>query len=56
MKTISVEEEYAKNKDLKPEDVKNLMNWAQKQPHLPKISGMNIMTKLLIFISVIPAF
>ncbi|GLV38431.1 uncharacterized protein CBL_13018 [Carabus blaptoides fortunei] len=42
MKTITVEEEYAKNKYLKREDVKNLMNWAEKQSYLPKISELEI--------------
>lgn len=39
LQLASVDEQYKKFKDLKPEDVKSLMAWAEKQPHLPKISG-----------------
>lgn len=39
MKTANVEQEYKKNDQLKPEDVKSLKEWIEKQPHLPKITG-----------------
>lgn len=39
LQLASVEEQYKRFKELKPEDVKCLMEWAEKQPHLPKISG-----------------
>lgn len=40
MKIAPVDEEYKKNKNLKPEDVKSLINWLEMQPHLPKISEL----------------
>lgn len=39
MKIVDVEKVYNEEKDLKKEHVKQLMEWADKQPHLPKISG-----------------
>ncbi|GLV38428.1 uncharacterized protein CBL_13021 [Carabus blaptoides fortunei] len=42
LQLASVDEQYKKFKDLKPEDVKSLMAWAEKQPHLPKISELEI--------------
>ena len=33
------EDEYAKNPEIKREDVESLQKWASKQPHLPTISG-----------------
>lgn len=32
-------EEYKKNKDLRKEDVTALREWADKQPHLPQLTG-----------------
>lgn len=32
-------EEYAKNKELRKEDIEILKEWMCKQPHLPDISG-----------------
>lgn len=42
MKTANVEQEYKKNDQLKPEDVKSLKEWIEKQPHLPKITELEI--------------
>jgi hypothetical protein len=36
---FNVKAEYAKDKDLKEEDVQALMEWVSKQPHLPQING-----------------
>lgn len=44
LKTADVEEEYKKDKGLKKEDVKVLKEWAEKQPHLPPMTG-----KILLF-------
>uniref|UniRef100_A0A1B0FV50 Putative phosphatidylinositol transfer protein sec14 n=1 Tax=Lutzomyia longipalpis TaxID=7200 RepID=A0A1B0FV50_LUTLO len=38
MKFISPEKEYAKNPDLKREDVRNILEWLCRQPHLPNIT------------------
>lgn len=38
---VDVEEEYKRNKELKREDVSMLKDWADKQPHLPKMTGKN---------------
>ncbi|XP_041971704.1 alpha-tocopherol transfer protein-like [Aricia agestis] len=35
LQQFPVEKEYVKNKDIKPEDVKELRQWLQTQPHLP---------------------
>ncbi|CAH1382203.1 unnamed protein product [Tenebrio molitor] len=35
---LNVKAEYAKDKDLKEEDVQALMEWVSKQPHLPQIN------------------
>lgn len=48
VKMICAEEEYGKCKDLKREDVGMLMDWASKQPHLPKISG-NVIVRFVLF-------
>ena len=36
---VDVKSEYAKDKDLKEEDVKAFIEWVNKQPHLPEING-----------------
>lgn len=33
------EREYEKNNELKRDDVRSLIEWAEKQAHLPKING-----------------
>lgn len=38
-KPADVQNEYKKDNSLKPEDVKSLQEWVQKQPHLPDITG-----------------
>lgn len=38
-KSVDVETLYAKDKKLKPEDIKIIQEWLKKQPHLPKIEG-----------------
>lgn len=39
MPLVNPEDEYKKNKQLKREDVKVLMEWVEKQAHLPQITG-----------------
>ncbi|XP_044763522.1 alpha-tocopherol transfer protein-like [Coccinella septempunctata] len=39
-KYANFSEEYKKDDELKREDVENLRNWVDKQPHLPKISEL----------------
>lgn len=39
-KPMDPSEEYKKCKDLRKEDVTSLQEWAEKQPHLPRLSGM----------------
>lgn len=47
LKHASVDVEYEKNKELKREDVQALLDWAEKQPHLPTITGNNKCGKTL---------
>lgn len=37
--SADIQNEYKKCPELKPEDVSQFQDWAEKQPHLPKISG-----------------
>ncbi|KAF5284626.1 hypothetical protein FQA39_LY16984 [Lamprigera yunnana] len=46
MKSMDVEDVYAKNKDIKKEHVKTLQEWAKKQPHLPTITELQFVTFL----------
>ncbi|KAB0791781.1 hypothetical protein PPYR_03698 [Photinus pyralis] len=42
MKIASVESEYEKNKELRKEDVMQLKEWTEKQPHLPPITELHL--------------
>jgi len=42
MKVALVEDQYAKNKDLKKEDVEKLQDWLKSQPHFPPISELEL--------------
>lgn len=47
---MNVDNEYAKNPNLKKDDINALMEWADKQAHLPRITGDLIkLFTLLIF-------
>lgn len=35
------EEEYAKDPNIKPEDIRSLKQWLEKEPHLPKVKGQS---------------
>lgn len=37
---IDVATEYAKDSQLKPDEVKMLQTWINQQPHLPNVNGM----------------
>lgn len=53
MKLADPEEQYAKNKLLKREDVQSLREWAEKEAHLPKVTGevvMIIVEKIVLLI------
>lgn len=49
LKTADIEAEYKKNKGLKKEDVKTLKEWADKQPHLPPMTGKILVIFFLTF-------
>lgn len=38
-KDVDVADEYAKDKKLRPEDVKAFREWVDKQPHFPPVTG-----------------
>lgn len=42
MALANVEDEYKKDPNLKREDVRCLLEWVEHQPHLPKITGEEI--------------
>ncbi|KAB0791368.1 hypothetical protein PPYR_03168 [Photinus pyralis] len=42
MKWATLEEEYAKNKELHVEDVQSLKEWVLKQPHFPPVSDLQL--------------
>lgn len=52
LKLADPEQEYAKNKELKRDDVRNLKEWAEKQAHLPKMSGEEKEKVLGVFVCV----
>lgn len=39
MKLAKIDEQYKKFPEIKKEDVEKILDWANKQPHLPKITG-----------------
>lgn len=39
-KSANIQIEYQKCPELKPEDVRQFLDWAEKQPHLPNITGI----------------
>ncbi|XP_056646739.1 uncharacterized protein LOC130451618 [Diorhabda sublineata] len=41
-KEISVDEVYQRDKNIKKEDVQSLSEWVSKQPHLPKITELQL--------------
>ncbi|CAG4933745.1 unnamed protein product [Colias eurytheme] len=45
VKQISMEEEYKKNPDISPEDIRKLREWLKTQPHLPNehISDLDLL-------------
>ncbi|KAK7590872.1 hypothetical protein V9T40_002485 [Parthenolecanium corni] len=40
------EEEYAKDPNIKPEDIRSLKQWLEKEPHLPKVKAMQVKSML----------
>lgn len=50
MKIVDVEEVYQIEKELKKEHVLQLMEWVEKQPHLPKFSGKYCKNLLCMYI------
>ncbi|KAG5875655.1 hypothetical protein JTB14_018653 [Gonioctena quinquepunctata] len=42
LKEIDVTEVYKNDENLKKEDVQNLQNWIEKQPHLPQVTELQI--------------
>ncbi|XP_055378569.1 alpha-tocopherol transfer protein-like isoform X1 [Condylostylus longicornis] len=40
MKLFPIEEEFKKNPDLNPDELKKLMEWINQQPHLPEIADL----------------
>lgn len=42
MKRMNVEQLYGKYPDLKREQVQQIQSWLEKQPHLPKITDLEI--------------
>lgn len=45
------EQEYEKNNELKRDDVRSLIEWAEKEAHLPKINGKTKLILLMLFIA-----
>ena len=43
VKPITIEEEYKKNPDISPDEIKKLREWLKTQPHLPEkhLTGMH---------------